>query len=258
MKRRIREDRKTDMGLIKDVAISLLFQEVVPNDKIPFIVHHPFTNSRTVMVPVASNVVNVNEDGSLALPDIIDIVDDAEGRSRWMNYMKDRIQDCREVWQILMMLNKPYYFAFIKFTHNYMSKKDLASVLAHAWVSVEYSNDDANLSPVDIIELMESVDKRDLMTKDDYESYESLPDNVTVYRGVTKFNENRCSESLSWTLDTDVAKFFANRFNTGTGKIYSKTINKSDIVAYFNTRNEKEIIIRPNSELELYSDLTNK
>ena len=64
---------------------------------------------------------------------------------------------------------------------------------------------------------------------------------ITVYRGVI---ENGKPNGLSWTTSKKVAQWFSNRFYTGTGKVYKMVIkNPSDILAYFNNRNEKEVIV---------------
>jgi hypothetical protein len=47
---------------------------------------------------------------------------------------------------------------------------------------------------------------------------------------------------LSWTLDKNQAKWFANRFEKD-GVVLEKRISKKNIVAYFNGRNEEEVIV---------------
>jgi len=76
-----------------------------------------------------------------------------------------------------------------------------------------------------------------------------LEESVTAYRGVGPKGRH---EGLSWTLDIDVAKFFLKRFNLkGAGKLYECTIPSANILAYIEGRDEEELIVRPNSILEL-------
>lgn len=49
------------------------------------------------------------------------------------------------------------------------------------------------------------------MTEDEIETLRSLPETVSVYRGVTSYNAGKV-KALSWTLDQKVAQWFANRF----------------------------------------------
>jgi hypothetical protein len=64
---------------------------------------------------------------------------------------------------------------------------------------------------------------------------------VTIYRGCKKdLNES----GLSWTLDRSVAETHADHFGEG-GIVLQRKINKPEIVAYLNSREESEIINRP-------------
>lgn len=66
----------------------------------------------------------------------------------------------------------------------------------------------------------------------------SLPEEVTIYRGCQPgLNEN----GLSWTLNKDKAKFFANRFGK-EGIILEKKISKTEIIAVLLGRGESEVI----------------
>jgi hypothetical protein len=66
----------------------------------------------------------------------------------------------------------------------------------------------------------------------------SLPEEVTIYRGCQPgLNEN----GLSWTLDKNKAKFFANRFGE-EGIILEKKIFKTKIIAVLLGRGESEVI----------------
>ena len=64
---------------------------------------------------------------------------------------------------------------------------------------------------------------------------------VTIYRGCKKdLNEG----GLSWTLDRSIAETYAERFGE-RGIVLQRKINKPEIVAYLNRREESEIIKRP-------------
>jgi hypothetical protein len=77
------------------------------------------------------------------------------------------------------------------------------------------------------------------MDEQELETLKSLDNELVVYRGCVKnLNEN----GLSWTLDKNQAKWFANRFEKD-GVVLEKRISKKNIVAYFNGRNEEEVIV---------------
>lgn len=222
----------TNLDKVKDVAITLLHCPVITNDRFSFIVSHPFASSSTVPVQDSNSL------------EFVDIVNDSKGKELWISQMVEKIQNSNSLISLLMLINKPYYFAFIKFAHKFLSEKDLANLLSYCWTSVEYSNDDANLTTGEMISLMKSVNPQYLMTEEDYEVFKKFNKTVTVYRGVTMYNEDKIHNAISWTLDTNTARFFADRFKTG-GKIYKAEVRSSEIVAYFNTRDEKEVIVWP-------------
>ena len=54
----------------------------------------------------------------------------------------------------------------------------------------------------------------------------------------------RQGKALSWTLDRSVAEWFSTRFSED-GTVYQAQIDKSHIYAYFDGRNESEVIVDP-------------
>lgn len=87
------------------------------------------------------------------------------------------------------------------------------------------------------------------MTEDEIETLRSLPETVSVYRGVTSYNAGKV-KALSWTLDQKVAQWFANRFGEN-GTVYEAEISKEHILALFKGRNEWEVIVEPDHLLQL-------
>ena len=73
------------------------------------------------------------------------------------------------------------------------------------------------------------------------ELYKNLPESIRVYRGVAV---GRNPKGLSWTNNLEKARWFSNRFNNENevGYIQTVVVNKKDILAYFNTRNEDELV----------------
>ena len=94
------------------------------------------------------------------------------------------------------------------------------------------------------------------MDEDELEFFDSLPDTVTIYRGVTSYN-NKKLKVLSWTVDPEVAKWFADRYQQH-GQVYAATISKKHILAYFGGRHEAEVIVDPSKlkDIKLLLDLS--
>lgn len=67
---------------------------------------------------------------------------------------------------------------------------------------------------------------------------------ITLYRGESE-KSTKLQRALSWTLNRDVAVWFAKRFNSsGIGCVYTANANISKVIAYITDREEDEILIR--------------
>ncbi len=77
---------------------------------------------------------------------------------------------------------------------------------------------------------------------------------LVIYRGVTD-QSNSLEQSFSWTLNIEVAEFFAKRFDS-KGKVYRARVNLLDVIDYFEYRNEAEVLVLPESvkEIRIYRD----
>lgn len=76
------------------------------------------------------------------------------------------------------------------------------------------------------------------------ERIKDLPDNVTIYRGEGDIRRE-LETCYSWTLDENVANFFATRHSQERARILKGTIAKEDILDYLTDRNEEEILVNP-------------
>jgi hypothetical protein len=84
--------------------------------------------------------------------------------------------------------------------------------------------------------------KEFFMSDEDRDALAALDDTITVYRGAIK---NRNEEGLSWSLDYDVARRFADRYShIGQPLVLVGQVKKTDVIAYLNGRNEKEIVTK--------------
>ena len=90
--------------------------------------------------------------------------------------------------------------------------------------------------------------KEALMTNEVKGFINNLPETITIYRGMTLEEEECGNYGVSWTLNKKVAEKFAYNYlynyDTRNKKRIVKEIeiNKSNIITYFNDRNEEEII----------------
>ena len=73
---------------------------------------------------------------------------------------------------------------------------------------------------------------------------------VTIYRG-ENMKSSKQENAYSWTLSEKTAKFFADRFNSGRGKVIRRDVPEDRILDYINGRGESEVIIFPDKNLAL-------
>lgn len=216
----------TDMERIREEALVFLYTDICET-KVPFVASHPFTNTWTTA-------------GATMESGFWDLRNEKDLR-KWHERVGKEIEKANLL-RLFMLMNPPYILTFVKFTQEYMSDKDLGYVLNNFWTMVEQISLDRNLTGKDIIDWFTRADKGTLMEEDELEAFNNLPDEVTVYRGVTSHNKSR-KKAFSWSTDRKVAEWFADRFQTGTGEVWTLTVPKERILCCFEGRNEHEVIV---------------
>jgi hypothetical protein len=87
-----------------------------------------------------------------------------------------------------------------------------------------------------------------LMSKKEIKILKNLPDKVKIYRGVTTDEIESNDFGLSWSLNREVAEFFAFKYrrnydtSSSLKTVVELEVDKNEIIAYFHDRGEEEII----------------
>lgn len=215
---------KTNLEKIKEIAKTLLYTDIHYLEY--GFVSHPFANFSVQMIRENNKT------------ELLDLTKESDVE-HWRKYLFEKIDTISSVQQFIVIVHKPYLPAFFKYVKDYLSDKDYATMLYEVWIAVEYPNHDINVSTTEFISMFRKAKKKFLMNQDEQSVFNNLPENITVYRGIQK---NATTNALSWTLDKNVAKWFANRFNHN-GQIIEATINKKYVFAYIDGRGEKEIVL---------------
>jgi hypothetical protein len=88
-----------------------------------------------------------------------------------------------------------------------------------------------------------AADRRHLMNDAELEFFSALPDSITLYRGSgNNVTPNRAARGMSWTLDLEKAQWFAQR--DGDGFCLKAQVPKRNAFAYFDGRDEQEVVVR--------------
>lgn len=117
--------------------------------------------------------------------------------------------------------------------------EDWWSLFEHIWIDSEYLNLSVNQDM--LIEAFKNNPhirtQRKMLDK-----HTNNKGELKIYRGEASKSLSHKKGALSWTLSEELAKWFANRFNT-FGEVYAITVKLNDVLAYINSRNEEEIIV---------------
>ena len=95
--------------------------------------------------------------------------------------------------------------------------------------------------------LKDEPERKFLMDDEERNFLQELPEQVTIYRGMTEVEFRRKSFGVSWTLDRRVAEFFAFSYGRNHSTNHLKktvckiTIHKNEVIAFLNGRKESEI-----------------
>ena len=223
--------KKTDLQGVRSATIVLARAvDLTPVKDMEFLIQHPFTNS---------SIVSDFEKKH----DFLNLID-PESQEKWLKGLKNYINRC-DIGEILLELNNPWCLTWLDFVKEYLSEKDFAELLAYSWTTEENPNMDVNVGISKAIKWFKRADKQYLMSKEELEYYEALPDTITVYRGVSV---GRVDLGLSWTDDREKAEWFMHRFDRKNninkkGHLLEVTCPKQYVLAYLNSRNEREIVL---------------
>ena len=217
-----------NLDFSKNIALTLLQVPPEYNKEYPFIVYHPFIENNPVPT--------LDKNGKLK---VIDIFNDKDGFKKVQKKIENDINKANNFSKLLYLINKPYRMLFLLENYLLLNSSEFTKHLRNVWIDTEFPNADKNVSINKIIKMFQTANKIDLMDDEELDLYNKLPEEVTIYRGT---HDSANSNALSWTLDYDIARWFATRFDND-GYVLKANINKKDIFAFFNSRRENEIVI---------------
>ena len=223
--------KQTNLEEVKDVAKMFLYMDIGETAYSPIIIKHPFSDSGITMVK--------NKTGDFETVDLTK----EEDLDKWRKHTEQMIMGSGSAFELHMMVTKPYALVFLQYISDYLSDQDYADILSSSWLRSENPNLDPNFNKRTLLSLFKRAVPSMLMDENEYAKYEKLDDTITIYRGVTSYNEKN-KKALSWTLDVKVAEWFAKRYGQ-EGTVYKAQINKEYIYALFDGRAEAEVIVDP-------------
>lgn len=221
-------NKKTDIEKIQNMALAFLnLPYEISNKDIGLFLHHPIIRDIYQVIK--------NDNG---IPELINVTE----KGNWdkiKEQFKELILKTKKIQDFYLIFNKPYMAVFFKYINQYLSEEDYNNFLKFLWSYMEYPNNDKNVRKSEFIEYFKKVNKDLIMNSEEQNTYNLLPNEVIVYRGVKPGSSHK---ALSWTLNLKVATWFADRFEKN-GKVYKATIPKKYILTYIGERNEFEVVL---------------
>jgi hypothetical protein len=122
-------------------------------------------------------------------------------------------------------------------------------LVGSAWTDSENINESINKW----IDLWEACvpERVSVMDEAEREALQALPQLIRVYRG---YGHAEAVEGLSWTTDEAKARWFAKRFSGYQGSrphLATGMVDRNDVIAHFLGRNESEIVVLPESVMDI-------
>lgn len=230
MEKKIKETNICEIREFAKILLYLPYKET----KTHFLVDHPVFTTKIYYDMVNGQLIH------------LDISDHNELKQA-VSICENRIDSETDVFRLFRYIKKPYRLFMLKECKDYLSTKDLSKLLADCWIMSENPNTDINVSVQELEELFLSAEPVFMMSEEEMQTLNNLPDKITIYRGIGSESNTK---GVSWSLDKSIAEWFSNRFQSD-GYVLTGQINKSDVLAYFNKRHEKEIVVPYNKIIDV-------
>lgn len=157
----------------------------------------------------------------------------------YRNRQMEQITKAEKLEQCMNIINQGNRFDYLNFLHKYkvITDQECADALYSVWTMQERFYN-CGMAKTKMIKFMKMAEKS-LVLPDDIDKL-SEDSMITVYRGVKEDDY----KGLSWTTDKNTAIWFAKRFSYDVDKCYvfKGQLKKKDIIAFFDCRNESEIV----------------
>jgi hypothetical protein len=131
--------------------------------------------------------------------------------------------------------------------HAGLTREEYWAALALVWTTAEWGGEFGRLWDWLFLHNRDHSGALAMMDRGERKAWDALPDEFTVYRGQQRKND----VGISWSLSRERASWFAtnyrprftDKWRKGPGVLLVATVEKSDALAYLNSRDEEEVLI---------------
>lgn len=152
----------------------------------------------------------------------------------------EQAKDSKDFSHFIFLHERPYRLLAFDECKEMMEPEEYWTLLHSIWIDSENIWQHQSLW----VHLLSATIPGSFMTSEEQDQLNRLPDLVTIYRG---YEKGRNARGMSYTLNPEKAKWFANRWKNPKypGVVKERCIKKSRIFAFTNDRNEEEVIVLP-------------
>lgn len=150
----------------------------------------------------------------------------------------------RHVFEMLLLIGNDETLSFVSMNDEQLKRKGIYEpMLLHAFTGCRVNNNHITITQLQ--EMFANADRDKLLAAGD-----PLPDgeSFTIYRGVGGVECERKECSYSWTLDFNIACWYASRarlFRLEDPAVYTASVDRAEVMAFCNDRQENEVICLP-------------
>lgn len=226
---------KTNMEKVKEVALQFLYLDMEPLPEEPWLVRHPFFSAS-----VYKKTTNGNQ------YELYDLFEHPEYLEAAREPIKKAILECTSPSTLMYNINPAYKMHFLKDIRRYLSVDDMSEMMSDVWSNSANPNQFYCFSKSELAKIFAACNPAVLMSEEEYDVFKKLPSEITIYRGVSSYNQ-KSVRVFSWTLNEEKAAWFARRLGRSgqSGTVYRAKIKKENVFAYFDGRDEQEIVVNP-------------
>lgn len=145
-----------------------------------------------------------------------------------MSELATKVKDYPELPRLMMLNDMP-----AKFKYMVELKENVPADLYAAYARWSYQMSTLDVPLELLYQVFDNVDRNLLMSEKEQETFNSLPEYITIYRG-TKYDEG--IPRLSWSLEKNIA------MNYYQGRLFKAIVKKEEIIACFSDDCENEIL----------------
>lgn len=213
--------KKDDIETIRNVMIAMLYI--------------PFKMNKDSIIPIKNNNPII-ETFFQYQNQIINLSDENEENIKKAIAHYKELINRSDIDALFIHVKKPCRLMVFDTVKDYLGIDSYNRILSEVYKSIEFPNHDNDVDS--LIENFKKIDKSKFMDKKSMAFYNSLPDKITIYRGIYS---DEYESAVSWTTEYETAKWFANRFNEGF--IVKGTTAKEHVFCCY--ASESEVVVDP-------------